>query len=1606
MKKLLAVVMAVACATAFATDYTWTGEGAAGSWKDPANWGGGGYPHLRGDTATVAVDADITVDETVTITALNATSGAKVTVRDDGSAELHFMPFILTTGTKVTCGPNATGTGTELTLLAKVVNDKDSEAGGYNRSDPGVSGGGVLRFGGTWTNGTMTGTIYLGGNAGTFDFSNCDFHAVQDMNFGWESSSGNMSKTVNMTLGSGAAVSVTRTFLMGGNSRTPNTYVVQEEGSTFEPLYFDMGTATSNGGPGYIDGWNTTNTFVKKGGLLTTSALTLGKYLSGFFLQDGGTSICTVVEFPVVPNAYSRLIVTGGTFGFIKLKANAGFPDSPTPLANPDNVEISFSDCTVLNSGAYENQIGHPVLLDGDLTFDSTQGKATGFTNPVIGDRFNPTMTENAKVDLTMTRDFEQTAGSPVYRNLQVASGCTYTLSGGRLTVTGDIAPADTSAAIDLKGGTLAFPASMSPSGVVRVSGDVNIEVAAGKTVNLCVEMSATGSITETGAGTLNVTYGGNSVLASGTYAFGTLTVGEKGPTVLTIDGADVTVTTLSFGSKSAPLGDGKVVLKSGSLSIGTFDDKTFQRGSVELQGGELVVTGNLTVNDDIIISGSAAIDIASGKTLTFTRPPTFRSDVTLVKRGAGTLAFAADSTTLWRGDFDIEEGIVQLLKWATLKHDPAAESPTHTIAIRDKGRFIIGEKYNLAQVAAWVDYVITDGGCIVGHERNTIPVNSVTVDGVAQAVGAYSGTGYTRDKNDYESVTGWFRQDGGTYNSAIVIPYRWTGAGDGVTWENEDNWKDGTKPCAVDAAKNIYSFADLSAAEHITFANAITITGFIYMPTAGEGRLVVEGLNGKQLAFRSTGYGIGPVVSQGCELVLRNCQLSRGGGGTPIFRAVGGQVTFDGNYNFNQAVMSGYPYFGTGMAVTHATNSAPSQTYYFGAYAGQYSYWWFDEGTSLTFSRLYTGVSSVPSVPVLGVRNGGDLTLTDLYISRISGDNIPQFFLEGAESKVTLTEGLYLGTRCPSTSTIKVDSGGAFIQTAGTLTTPKIANELDNNYFYLRGGELYLGEGGLVVSTSRKDNPIYDPKTGQVADSTIYQTTPAFYFQGGALHATAGFTDALVTEVSDDTTSVLDTDEYTVTLAGDLVGKGVLVKTGTGALVLDGALKGAASLRIEEGSLRLGESYTETEHLAQLIAPSTDAIDLANGQNLTVGAFIVDGVARTGTVTCGAGTVTVTGAVDWLTEAILTETYVKTFTESAELGSISYENLVTDAGHLTITGGQDVTLTLSAGAVIRVAAGDALVFDLPVHFAGAVTITGGGDVKFLKTTTSAASQITYLKGGTYLTVAAQWTQNGSICFRGSDTDARLCRLTVEGSGSVNQDPFPMNGTTSANGEGIGGEMVLKDGGTFRLRNTAGVFGTSIKQTQRIIMENGGILNIPGYLKRNPAADASTLEILDYGGVLRNEEYGVGPILTRDITVELHGQEMEIRPCDTKGLNVVAANFTGIGAIVQKKSGKVLYLNGDLSAVTNLSVKAGGLVLQDTAVDTLSQSDVSLNRAAATLSIAGTATIDGLYLDGVQARQGLYGKGIAPKAKFLAPIESGFLDVKDGLPPGGMILIR
>ena len=274
MKKLLAVVMAVACATAFATDYTWTGGGTAGSWKDPANWGGGGYPHLRGDTATVAVDADITVDETVTITALNATSGAKVTVRDNGTAELHFMPV----GTSKTAGPMATGVGTELTLLAKVVNDKDSESGGYNRSDPGVSGGGVLRFGGTWTNGTMTGTIYLGGNAGTFDFSNCDFHAVQDMNFGWESSSGNMSKTVNMTLGSGAAVSVTRTFLMGGNSRTPNTYVVQEEGSTFEPLYFDMGTATSNGGPGYIDGWNTTNTFVKKGGLLTTSALTLGSF--------------------------------------------------------------------------------------------------------------------------------------------------------------------------------------------------------------------------------------------------------------------------------------------------------------------------------------------------------------------------------------------------------------------------------------------------------------------------------------------------------------------------------------------------------------------------------------------------------------------------------------------------------------------------------------------------------------------------------------------------------------------------------------------------------------------------------------------------------------------------------------------------------------------------------------------------------------------------------------------------------------------------------------------------------------------------------------------------------------------------------------------------------------------------------------------------------------------------------------------------------------------------------------------------------------------------------------------------------------------------------
>lgn len=1624
MRKCLAVLVAVAGAAAFAENYTWTGVGVQGSWKDAANWSGDGYPHLQGDTATVAVDADITVDESIVLTELNVKGGAKVTVRDNGTAELRFQPFTTATGSKVTGGPKVTEEGSELVLLAKVVNDKDTASGGYNRVDPKASDGGILRFGGSWANGTVTGVTYLGGKSGTLVFDGTQF-AAGNIDVGFDSTGGNNARTETMVITNGAAITSTGTFTMGSNGGTPNTRVVQYPDTTFSVSQMGMGTSAK-----YNEGWCVTNVYEQKGGTLAiTDTVNLGKRLSGFLLQSSGTTTCSQIRFEVEPAAYSRLDVTGGTFGFVKLHADLRSGTSvgdltTTTLPNPRNVDISFANCTVLNRGAYHNFIAHPVKLDGDIVFDATSLRTIGFSNPVIGDDFNPTMTAGTPVDLTMTRDFTQTRGAPRYNTFTVASGCTYTLAGGTFEAN-DLVLADPSASFVLADGELVFSSNASPSGVFKVAGAAKVNVAAGKTVNLNVELGRGGEVIRTGAGTLNLVYCGNSFLTGGAYGFGTLAVGTADRTVLTIDGADVTADKLTFGSKSVAFTSGKIVLASGSLKFGAIAGDTVEPGEIELRGGTLKVDVNMNLSANVCVSGPATIDVASGKTFTFAALPTFADDATLVKTGAGTICFPDSSMTLWRGDFDIVEGIVQLKKAATLKHDPAAASPTHTVTVRDNGRFIIGERYHLAQVAAWVDYVIEDGGCVVGFERNTIPVNSITVDGVAQAVGVYSGTVFSG--NAYEDVIGWFRQNGGAYNSALVVPYRWTGAGDGVSWESEANWANNEKPVVAVAEVTdkgtkevitpaVYSFADLSAAEHVTFANALTITGLIYMPPAGEGRLVFEGPGNKTLTFQSVNYGVGTFAAPDCEIVFRNCQPKRGG--TPIFRAAGGRITFDGSFNFNQAVMGGCPYFGAGATVTHATNSAPSQIYYFGAYAGEYSYWWFDEGTSLTFSRLYTGVNSVPSVPVIGVRNGGDLTLTDLYISRISGDNIPQFFLEGVESKVTLAEGLYLGTRCPSTSTVKVDSGGAFIQTAGTLTVPKIANELDDNFFYLRGGDLRLGAGGLVVTTSRKDNPVYD-KNGNIADSTIYQTTPAFYFQGGTLTATAAFDDFVVTELTTGTRSVLDTAEFEVTVRGDLVGKGALVKRGSGTLVIDGAVKDAAALVIEAGTLALGADFSQEANLAALTVPSAAAVALTAGQNLTVGAFVVDGVAQSGTVACGAGTVTVAGAAtDWLTAAQITPNYKKTFGADETLGSFDYENYVSDAGVLTLAGATGVRLTLAAGATISVAAGDTLVFDLPVYLAGGLTVTGGGEVVFTEKAVVTADQdeaggkklnrVTDVKGGTWLTVGASWSNNDVIWLVSEATDARLCRLTIEGDGSVNQAPMPLNGTDGSGGKGVGGEMMLVNGGTFRYRATDGIFGTQAVQTQRIILGKGGVLQLPGMLRRLSAASESTLEILDYGGILETETYAVTPVLKREITVELHGEAMEIRPAakTAPGVNAVEATFTGKGAILLNSSVAPLTLAGDLTGVTNVIVRAGQLILRDRAVDTLGQSDVSLDCAAASLGVGGTATVNGLYLDGAQARQGLYGKGVAPRAKFLAPIESGFLDVRDGVPPGMLIIVR
>ena len=298
MKRLLMMTLGLLGTLSLqATNYTWTGGGASGSWKDPANWGGSGYPNGADDVAAFNKNAEVTLDTgaVTPIAAINIGANYTVTLSDDGNSSFE----IASRASATTLGPRLAA-GAKLYLSAKM-NWKAN--GGTNRVDPQVLAGSELHFRGKLT--TNVGNVYILGYGDVYFDGDCDVSGNSIINFGLYTES--TDRKVRVFVRDRAKI-VLKAILTGSNNQSPATEIVQDGEESSITLNGNFGLGRSSI---LVEGKrNAGNTYTIRGGSLTVSGTSadgtgifyIGGKQDGVFVQEGGTvtvrkmEVCTTMD--------------------------------------------------------------------------------------------------------------------------------------------------------------------------------------------------------------------------------------------------------------------------------------------------------------------------------------------------------------------------------------------------------------------------------------------------------------------------------------------------------------------------------------------------------------------------------------------------------------------------------------------------------------------------------------------------------------------------------------------------------------------------------------------------------------------------------------------------------------------------------------------------------------------------------------------------------------------------------------------------------------------------------------------------------------------------------------------------------------------------------------------------------------------------------------------------------------------------------------------------------------------------------------------------------------------------------------------------------------
>ena len=658
---------------------------------------------------------------------------------------------------------------------------------------------------------------------------------------------------------------------------------------------------------------------------------------------------------------------------------------------------------------------------------------------------------------------------------------------------------------------------------------------------------------------------------------------------------------TLRFTPQSGAAADRGICVDSGSTLV--LDAPVETEGEFAVSGGGTVqVKSTLKAAS---ISASVPVVFDSGSELVLTEDCTWDTENWTAASGA-CLTLAADHPVT----VTVPDGLV-LPDALTIGTNLTVRIPSGrsvfarpgvvpSLDIRAGGRLHLADY--TSHVATPVDLSIETGGQVHFEGRMMLVARRFTRAGEVQPYGFHSAA---------DAADAMIRGLGGN-QAAVVVPYSWTGAGNGSGWNDPANWEGGVVPPADGPVPVDFSRA---TTDTIRLSSDVTVSAVSYLPSAADTLTFVADAEDVTFGIRAPGnYAPVLFVSRGRTVVFDVDFANSLGYNLNIF-AGGGTVRTKRRYRPNApdsqntaswlivdgCLEVGGRWEGVNYCAARNGSSAQAETV-------------FVDGADVDFANVlsanFSGYTNLERLR----QEGGDVTAKSLHVMTYrTSDTHMTYTLNGGS--LTLTEGVHLGALNPCFPAPGGNprAGGDFIMTGGVLTTSLMTTELNSNWYRLSGGTVRLGSGGIVKGTAE-------------LVQSVPNATPGLEFGGVTFVADTSWTSASELAIAltgvNGPTAFDVTDGETVTLAGPISGTGGLVKRGAGTLRF-GAFAAAGTLRVEEGAVALARADDLTG--TDLRVPSLAAVSVEEGEVLPVRRlYIKDIPKQPGSYAVNGGTLVV----------------------------------------------------------------------------------------------------------------------------------------------------------------------------------------------------------------------------------------------------------------------------------------------------------------------------------------------------------------------------------------------